>query len=288
MTNYQSFESIIDQYKVFFLDSYGVLRNHDGVIDGIANTLNLLESKGKTYRIITNDASRDQAALCEALHYYGLTMIKEKHIISSGMMARSYLENKVQDGLIAYLGTKKSANYILQSTKTPIPIGEVTPQLYSDIVALVFLDDEGFDWNTDINKAFNLLRYRNIPVIVANTDKIYPKSATEVNLAAGAIARLIETISGRTFIKFGKPDTQLFIHALETIKDYQLLSRKDIVMVGDTLHTDILGGNKFGIATALVLTGNTSAEEATLMIRTSSIIPDYVCASAGVKHTIVE
>jgi len=54
-------------------------------------------------------------------------------------------------------------------------------------------------------------------------------------------------------------------------------------MVGDTLHTDILGGNKFGIATALVLTGNTSAEEATLMIRTSSIIPDYVCASAGVN-----
>lgn len=276
------FEELIDQYSVFFLDSYGVLRNHQGVIDGIADMLFMLKAKQKTFRIITNDASRDQATLAASLHSYGLDMIPPEAIISSGMMAKNYLEYKVKGGVVAYMGTKNSANYILQANKEPLCIADVTPELYESISALVFLDDEGFDWNTDINKAFNLMRYRNIPVIVANTDKLYPKSKTEVNLATGAIARLLESISGRTFIKFGKPDTQLFIQALETIPDYQLISRSDIVMVGDTLHTDILGGNKFGISTALVLTGNTSPKEAELMIATSSIIPDYICTSAGI------
>lgn len=54
-------------------------------------------------------------------------------------------------------------------------------------------------------------------------------------------------------------------------------------MVGDTLHTDILGGNKFGLDTALVLTGNTQAEDAEVRIRSTGIIPTYICVSAVVE-----
>jgi ribonucleotide monophosphatase NagD (HAD superfamily) len=50
-------------------------------------------------------------------------------------------------------------------------------------------------------------------------------------------------------------------------------------MVGDTLLTDILGGNKFGVKTTLVLSGNTSATDAELEINSSGIIPDYICPS---------
>jgi ribonucleotide monophosphatase NagD (HAD superfamily) len=51
-------------------------------------------------------------------------------------------------------------------------------------------------------------------------------------------------------------------------------------MVGDTLHTDILGGNKFGIHTALVLSGNTQADYYIDAINSSGIIPDHICQSA--------
>ena len=54
-------------------------------------------------------------------------------------------------------------------------------------------------------------------------------------------------------------------------------------MVGDTLTTDILGGNKFGIDTALVLSGNTLRESAAEQIHATGIIPDYICESAVIR-----
>ena len=50
-------------------------------------------------------------------------------------------------------------------------------------------------------------------------------------------------------------------------------------MVGDTLQTDILGGNKFGIDTCLVLSGNTLAKNVDVAITASGIIPNHLCES---------
>ena len=147
---------------------------------------------------------------------------------------------------------------------------------------MAFLDDEGYDKNTDIDHAINLLRHRLVPVVVANTDLLYPVSKDRVALATGSVARLAEYVLGRKFIRFGKPATQMFQFALESIMpDFPDVCAADVLMVGDTLHTDILGGNSFGIATALVLSGNTRPESVETEIRASGIIPDYIVNSIG-------
>ena len=48
-------------------------------------------------------------------------------------------------------------------------------------------------------------------------------------------------------------------------------------MVGDTLETDILGGNRFGVGTMLALSGNSRAEHIEREIMATGIIPDYIC-----------
>ena len=145
-----------------------------------------------------------------------------------------------------------------------------------EINALVLLDDEGFDWNHDINKMVNLLRKRNIPVIIANTDRSYPVSREHVAVAIGAVGDLVQQVVGKKFIKFGKPDTQMFNFAYEHMWQNQNANKAEILMVGDTLRTDILGGNKFGIDTVLVLTGNTQADRVHIRVEATGYHP-YLC-----------
>jgi ribonucleotide monophosphatase NagD (HAD superfamily) len=146
------------------------------------------------------------------------------------------------------------------------------------------LDDEGFDWNYDINKTINLLRKKNMSVVVANTDINYPVNKNDISVAIGGLADMVEKILGKRFIRFGKPDAQMFLLAFErALIDIPEIKRKEILMVGDTLYTDIIGGNKFGLDTALVLSGNTLPEMAKIKISSSGIIPTYVCETAVIK-----
>jgi HAD superfamily hydrolase (TIGR01450 family) len=270
---------IAETFKAVFLDSYGVLKNYNGLIEGAGDTIRGLREKGIAIRILTNDASRSQEQQVESFAKIGLGGIATHEVITSGMMAKHFLQHKITNGKIAYLGTENSAHYILQSGLENISVKNIDLENINDISAFVFLDDEGFDWNTDINKTINLLRRKNIPVIVANSDKLYPVSKNDVAVAAGGIAKMVESSLNKKFIYFGKPDTQMFTYAYNRLKRLGAYTKKEILMVGDNLNTDILGGNKFGVKTMLVLSGNTREDYADLQIQSTGIIPDFICRS---------
>lgn len=247
---------------------------------GIERTFEYLEQQKKEYYIVTNDASRSPGQLAQSYHDKGLYAVTSDRIISSGQLTKEYLELKVSDGYVAYLGTSESAHYIESAGLKTLPVRDVNSSNIDKVNALIFMDDEGFDWFEDLNKTVNLLRKRTIPAIVANTDYAYPVSKTDVGIAIGGLAQMIQTIVGKKFIRFGKPDSQMFMFAYDLIRDYRQISKKQIVMVGDTLQTDIMGGNKFGLDTVLVLTGNTQASDYENRIQATGIVPTYICDSA--------
>ncbi|GAB3906047.1 HAD-IIA family hydrolase [Mucilaginibacter boryungensis] len=279
----RDFRWIVDQYDIIFLDAFGVIKNYKGLVPGIENTFAYLESQNKEYYIVTNDASRSPFQLAESYHKKGLTAITQDRIISSGMLAKEYLDLKVPEGIVAYLGTPDSAHYIESSGLHTLPVSELDDVNINEVSALVFLDDEGFDWFNDLNKCVNLLRKRNIPAIVANTDRAYPLNLHDVSIAIGGLANMVESIVGKKFIRFGKPDSQMFMFAYDLIRDRRSIDKKDIVMVGDTLQTDIMGGNKFGLDTVLVLSGNTQAIDAETRINATGIVPTYISESAVIE-----
>jgi HAD superfamily hydrolase (TIGR01450 family) len=283
MRRIEDFREIIDNYEVVFFDAFGVIKNYGGLVPGIGRTFDYLEESGKEYYIVTNDASRSPAQLAESYHKKGLHAITADRIISSGMLTKEFLDLKVDEGIVAYLGTDDSAHYIESEGLHTLPVSQITAENFDKVNALVFLDDEGFDWCNDLNKTVNLLRRRTIPAIVANTDFAYPVNVNEIAVAIGGIAAMVETIVGKKFIRFGKPDSQMFMFAYDLIREYRPISKKEIVMVGDTLQTDILGGNKFGLDTVLVLSGNTLAADAQTRMTSTGIVPTYICDSAVIR-----
>lgn len=274
-----SFRELADNYSTLFFDAYGVLKNFEGVIDGVLDVLADLKAEGKELFVVTNDSSRSPKKMSQAyVHHEFGELFPEDRVISSGMLARDFLRSKVRRGTVAYLGKPDSAYYIQSAGLKPIPISEVSD--LAEIGAVALLDDEGFDWQPDINRAINLLRRRTIPVVVANADQVYPIHGNDVAIAVGGIADLMESVLDRRFVRFGKPDAYMFSYCFSRASAITPgLRRKDILMVGDTLETDIRGGNKFGIDTVLVLSGNTARDNYQFRIDASGVIPDYVCES---------
>ncbi len=278
----KSFRSVVRNYRAVFFDAFGVLKNHKGLIHGIAGTFEYLDHKGIPYYVLTNDSSRSPEELSNWYQEMGMHCITTDKILSSGMLAMEFFKTKVNNGnAVAYLGTQKSAHYIETAGLKTVSIRNLDLDNIEHIESCAFLDDEGFDWNEDINKTINLLRKKNMTVVVANTDINYPVNKNDISVAIGGLADMVENILGKQFIRFGKPDAQMFLLAYErALKDVPDIERKEILMVGDTLFTDIIGGNKFGLDTALVLSGNTLPENAKIKIGSSGIIPTHVCDSA--------
>ena len=275
-----SFEELTDSYDCIFFDAFGVLKSSAGVYEGVLERLKSLRERGKQLFLVTNDASRSPHRMVEAYcHPEAGPMFDVDHVVSSGLMATEYLINKVRSGYVAYLGKDAASYYIASAGLHPVPIGKVDADEHSP-KALVLLDDEGFDWSEDVNRAVNLIRRYNMPVIVANADITYPLNLGEVNVAVGGLGVLLERAVGKQFIYFGKPDPMIFSKAFHLAqRQSPELTKRDVLMVGDTLHTDILGGNKYGVDTALVLSGTTLRDDCSALIRASGIVPNYVCDS---------
>ena len=125
-----------------------------------------------------------------------------------------------------------------------------TPQIQKDGVWCDLLDIDIFKQELDVIKALNK------PLVCANPDK-RAASGKIAGLAvrSGLIAQYYESIGGNVAY-FGKPHDNIFDYAIGEEKT----PKTKILMVGDTLGTDILGANNYDISSALVMTG-ISAEE---------------------------
>ena len=124
-----------------------------------------------------------------------------------------------------------------------------------DIVVASY--DRGFDYRK-LQIAFDAIWFhRRARLVTTNPDRYCPFPGGRGEPDAGAIVAAIEACTGATCeVNVGKPDPIM----LETIMDLLGLDAGDCVMVGDRLYTDIRMARAAGMASALVLTGDTSAE----------------------------
>jgi 4-nitrophenyl phosphatase len=124
-----------------------------------------------------------------------------------------------------------------------------------DIVVASY--DRGFDYRK-LQIAFDAIWFhRRARLVTTNPDRYCPFPGGRGEPDAGAIVAAIEACTGATCeVNVGKPDPLM----LEAAMDLLGLEVGDCVMVGDRLYTDIRMARAAGMASALVLTGDTAPE----------------------------
>ena len=99
-------------------------------------------------------------------------------------------------------------------------------------------------------------------------DPAYPSTEGHIP-ATGAMLASIEVASDRKAVVAGKPESIIFEEALFHAK---CSGKKNTVIIGDRLDTDILGGKIAGISTVLTLSGSTKKED----VKISEVKPDFI------------
>ena len=118
------------------------------------------------------------------------------------------------------------------------------------------------------------LRDKPRDLLVGNPDLVAPVESG-LSREPGHYAHRLASATGTEPVFFGKPFPAIFDMARQRIRPGTPDHR--VVMVGDTLHTDILGGSAAGFKTALIQGyGFFDGADPDTAIAASGITPDFI------------
>jgi len=271
-------DHLLERYELILLDAYGVLLDRQGALPGAQALIERLNSGQRPYYILTNSASRLPETFSADLCAMGLPVPEERIITSGRLLNHHFATRHLTGKRCAVLGPDNSAEYVRRA-------GGSVVTWHEDAEVVVLADQAGFPLLEGTNAIVNTIlrrldRGEPIELLLCNPDLIYPVAAGEVGITAGALALMIEGILNERypeqayrFIRLGKPYRPIFDAALNR----HPLSRA--VMIGDQLATDILGANRCGIASALVMSGVARLDS------TSLTIPDFTLMTLETRTT---
>jgi NagD protein len=95
---------------------------------------------------------------------------------------------------------------------------------------------------------------------------------------AGAAAAFLEASTGKHAYYLGKPNGYMFSRARKKLIENALNPPEEVIMIGDTMETDIRGAFETGLASFLVLTGSTELGQ----------IQDYVYQPTRVLNSVAD
>lgn len=238
-----SMRELFTFYEGYLLDLWGVV--HDGFkpFDGVIECLEELNNHGKQIVLLSNAPRRSH--LIEAqLENLGISRDLYKVAHSSGEDAYEYLKD--------HHTLKKGTCYPITSPRHGGLLEDLGLSLSDSIGEADFILNTGPD-NLVIAQHDVVLQEaleRDLLMICVNPDISVITNGTEV-LCAGALAQRYEEIGGKVSYH-GKPQPAIYTSAL---KKFYGLKKDQILALGDSLRTDVLGANQSGFDSALVMTG---------------------------------
>jgi phospholysine phosphohistidine inorganic pyrophosphate phosphatase len=243
---------MVEKFKSVLFDIDGVLEFQGKAYPGAVELLNGLRRKGIIIRILTNSTLKSRAHCTTRLAQLGF-QIFENEVITASYATAKYLKTLNPTSCWIMLKGKGLDEFKEFRRDTDNP---------QYIVLGDYRDDFNFE---NMNKALNLL-LKGSKLIVMIPEKV-DHSLGGVELTVGAYGKMLEDAAQIKATWIGKPNKYMFEVALGTMK----VERRQVLMVGDRVSTDVQGAKTAGIKSVLVKTGEFKKSDLS-----GNFQPDYV------------
>lgn len=254
---------IADQVDAFVFDAFGVLNIGETPIPGASARLDALRARGCAIRVLSNAASYNHAAAVRKFRNLGMQLTSDE-IITSRDAALASLDDRVWGCIAA------PADDLSDIPGETVRLAD-DRELYAQSEGFLFLSSEGWTQarQTCLQRA---LSDDPRPVVIANADLAAPRE-TGFSQEPGYFGHLLMDETEGDIRFFGKPFGEVYALAEASLEG---ISPARIAMIGDTLHTDMIGGAARGWRTALVTSdGMFSGHDVKAYCNASEIRPDW-------------
>ena len=254
-----TFERILRNKKIIFLDLDGTVYMGDNLIPGARAFMQYLEDQNIHYYFLSNNSSRSKKDYVEKLTRLSLTASEEDIILST-------------DGTIDFL--------LRQSVKEVYVVGSRSMrQMFQDAGFKVESTDPeyvvlGFDTELTYEKLKIAAIFLNngVELLATHPDFVCPTPEGPIP-DVGAILALFEKSCGKKpFRIFGKPNPEMVSHILSKHQ----VSPQEVVMIGDRIYTDMEFAHRLNCDSILVLSGEAKQEDLEKMKHPPTLVVESI------------
>ena len=241
-------KTIIDDYDTFVIDQWGVLHNGFEPLDGAIDALTALQDNNKTVVILSNSGKRSIESI-KGMEALGFDRHLYNHMLTSGEQLHYGLENR-HDDFYQDMGTRAriftfADNYnLIADLPQYTTVDHVRDADF--IIASGVVGDDLAVYADELNMALQ----QNLPMLVANPDKVAMHPNGSFKICPGAMAELYESMGG--IVRWnGKPTHDIYniVHTMIG-GDW-----KRAIGIGDSLAHDIQGAKNAGLDSWFICQG---------------------------------
>ena len=239
---------LLERYDVIFCDVWGVVHNGVTAYEGACRALETFRAGGGTVILVSNAPvpKRRVADMLESRH---VPQAAWDDIVSSGDIALAHVQKRgftrlycigPQDRDQALFGALKARSVSLQESEAIICTG---------------LTDDRHEKPDDYRGLLEEALTMRLPFVCANPDLVVDVGGTLL-YCAGAIADLYAHMGGAVYWA-GKPHLNSYEtahHRAEALRD-ENVPRGKILIIGDSLRTDMKGAETFGSDALFIASG---------------------------------
>ena len=237
------------RFSAYLFDLDGTIYLGDELLPGAAELLTAIRNVDLPVRFLSNNPTKSRDAYVERLRRLGIA-VEPEEIVTSVQSMTTWLQFN-HPGAVIYpiseaplIESLEAAGFTLSDDPAEI-----------DIVIASY--DRTFTYSK-LQISFDAIWFEKRAILVStNPDRYCPFPGGRGEPDAAGIVAAIEATTGATCqLTTGKPSRIMLDMALKPLG----VDAADCVMVGDRLATDIAMAQSAGMASALVLTGDTTRE----------------------------